>query len=324
MLDPTHEQPDGSDAKWAFVGRDLPWDIYKTMYPRLANGRPNPAASDTMTDSDWRALGDEAPKWFKTEGTMRSVRVSEYWTIVPSTRTVALLADGSSLALDDPKVLPEGVTVLDTREEVYTSVTFAVIDGIHTLSETQWEGPSIPIIKVVGEEMHSFDKERRVEGLVRPSRDPQKAYNAMVSSAVEAIAMAPKAPWLVPFRAIENFEGQWKEQSTRNWTALFYNDIDPSTGQTITAPVRNQAEPPIQAMALMIGAFDQSIMATIGQANLADTHPDVRSGAMASTLLDEAARGTSNYLANLIRSVHYEGQIVNDLLLQPIVQPNPH
>src|SRR6185436_10815902 len=74
------------------------------------------------------------------------------------------------------------------------------------------------------------------------------------------------------------------------------------------------AEPPIQAMALMIGAFDQSIMATIGEANLADTHPDVRSGAMASTLLDEAARGTSNYLSNLIRSVHYEGAIVNDLL----------
>ena len=37
-LDPAHEQPDGSDAEWAFVGTDMPWDQYKAEYP-LRNGK---------------------------------------------------------------------------------------------------------------------------------------------------------------------------------------------------------------------------------------------------------------------------------------------
>jgi len=321
MLDPTHEQPDGSDAKWAFVGLDMPWEDYKAEYPRLANNESNPAARDSVTDQEWRAFGDEAPKWFTTTGDMRMVRVSEYWEFKRETRWVALLADGTS-HVSDEKVVPDGLVVVDVREEVAKSVKFSVIDGVHTLSETDWPGQFIPIIKVVGEEMHTFDDERRYEGLVRPARDPQKAYNAMVSSAVEAIALAPKAPWLASIRSIENFQDQWRDQAVRNWPVMFYNDVDPDTQQPIVPPQRQSVEPPIQAMALMIGAFDQSIMATIGQANLADTHPDVRSGAMASTLLDEAARGTSNYLSNLIRSVHYEGAIVNDLLY-PIYGTRP-
>lgn len=319
LLDPNHEQPDGSDIEWAFVGRDVPWDIYKSEYPRLANQQRNPAAADGLSDQEWRAFGDEAPKWFTSEGDARTVRVSEYWWIEREPIALALLADGRTVQLE---AAPPGIAILDTREEVKKTVHFSVIDGVHTLSEVIWPGQYIPIIKVVGEEMHVFDKERRYEGLVRPAREPQKAYNAMISSAVETIALAPKSPWMIPAGAIENFEDIWKQAGVRNWPYLPYNAVDPSTQQPIQPPQRNQAEPPIQAMALMIGAFDQSIMATIGQANLADTHPDVRSGEMASTLLDEAARGTSNYLANLIRSVHYEGTIVNDLLY-PIYGTRP-
>lgn len=315
LVDPTHEQPDGSDIEYAFVGRDMPWDLYRQKFPRLADGSKNPLSDRTVTDDEWRAYADDAPGWVREDGKQRTIRVTRYWRYERESYQIVMLPNGAVMRADtlDKEALAL-IPATHKRERIIKRVKSSLIDGVNTLEEIDWPGRYIPIVKIVGEEIHVFDQQRRFEGLVRPAIDPQKAYNAMVSSAVEAIAMAPKAPWIVPFRAIENFQPQWLEQATRNWPALFFNDVDPDTGQPITPPQRNQAEPPIQAMALMIAAFDQSIMATIGQANLADTHPDVRSGAMASRLLDEAARGTSNYLANLIRSVHYEGMIVNDLL----------
>ena len=32
VLDPSHEQADGSDALWGFVGTDIPWDQYKAEF----------------------------------------------------------------------------------------------------------------------------------------------------------------------------------------------------------------------------------------------------------------------------------------------------
>ncbi len=318
--DPSREQPDGSDSEYWFIGRDIPIDIYRDEFPYRADGRKNPLTRDGINDSEWDAYCDKAPSWIKRDGDNRFVRVTKYWRYARERYEIVILDDGSVVPADvlDDETL-RAIPSERRRERIVKKVKCAIIDGYedggsNALEEYDWPGKFLPIIEIIGEGMHVFDKERRYEGLVRPARDPQKAFNAMISSAVETIALAPKSPWIAPWKSVENFQDQWKEQSTRNWPVMFYNDVDPDTDQPIAAPQRNQAEPPIQAMAMMISTFDQAIMATIGQANLADTHPDVRSGAMASTIIEEAARGTSNYLANLIRSRHYEGQILNDLL----------
>jgi len=319
LEDPAHEQPDGSDIEFIFKGREIPWKLYQELYPKLANEQDNPLANGAMSDSEFASFEVTEPDWVHQDGENRFVRVTEYWYYDRERYEIVALDDGAGgvrvvrASTIDPAVL-KTFPKYARRERIVKKVTRCVIDGVHVLEQEDWPGKFIPFVKVVGEEVHVFDKERRYEGLVRPSRDAQKAFNAMISSAVETIALAPKSPWLAPSRAVENFESLWDQQAVRNWPVLFYNDMDPNTGQPITPPQRQIAEPPIQAMAAMLSAFDQAIMQTIGQANLADTHPDVRSGEMASRLIDEAARGTSNYLSNLIRSVHYEGTIVNDLL----------
>src|SRR5206468_3621243 len=97
LLDPSHEQPDGSDAQWGFVGVDVTHDEYTSQY-----GEDDVSRAD---DETFRAWGDEAKGWFRQEGKTRIYRVTEYWWTKFETRTLALLADGT-IAWEDE--LPKG------------------------------------------------------------------------------------------------------------------------------------------------------------------------------------------------------------------------
>src|SRR5216684_598423 len=52
-LDPAHEQPDGSDCEWEFVGSDVPWDRYKAEYPKKADGHDSRIA--IAEDTEFRS-----------------------------------------------------------------------------------------------------------------------------------------------------------------------------------------------------------------------------------------------------------------------------
>ena len=109
-LDPTHEEPDGSDAEWGFIGTDMPWDQYRAEFPTV-DSHVNPVV--VADQDDFRALGDEAPEWFRSEGSQRSCRVVEYFYTVRTARTLAKLADGTSAWEDE---LPSGAEIVDRRE----------------------------------------------------------------------------------------------------------------------------------------------------------------------------------------------------------------
>jgi len=193
-LDPAHEQPDGSDAEWGFIGTDMPWEEYKATFPKNAKRQKN-AVSDAGK-SEFRALGEDYPGWFSlTDKDTRSCRVVEYWYTVREPRTLVLLADGTSAWKDE---LPDGTPddqIVDEREEPVKKIKWAKLDGYQKLEETDWEGPDLPIVKVLGEELHPFNDERRVEGMVRSSRDSQKGFNAMVSKGVEEVGLAQIPPF---------------------------------------------------------------------------------------------------------------------------------
>ena len=54
-----------------------------------------------MTEDEFRALGEEAPEWFKGEGDERMVHVAEYLYAEYETRTLVLLEDGTEAWKDD-------------------------------------------------------------------------------------------------------------------------------------------------------------------------------------------------------------------------------
>lgn len=320
-LDPAHEQPDGSDAEWGFVGNDMQWSAYQAAHPKNARGKKNPVAH--CTDTEWRALGDDAPKWFRTEGKTRMVRVVDYWYADYKNRTLCLMPDGSSAFKDElPDDAPKPI---DSREVVERKITWCKIDGTQILDETDWPGPDLPIVKVVGEELQPYDAERRVEGMVRPARDSQEGFNAMVSKLVETVGLAPIPPFIAAEGTIEPYKAWYQAAATRTLPYLPYSPYD-LKGQPAPPPTRPNAMDG-QLLAAISGSvqmFDATIKDTTGipDAMLGKVDPSVRSGRAVDLLRKQGQQGTGHYLDNLKRSIRYEGQIVNNLLY-PIYGTRP-
>jgi hypothetical protein len=328
-LDPLHELPDGSDANWGFKGTDLHWDDYCAQYPYRVDkdGRRRKNQIIDCSEDDFRALGDEAPGWFTTDTDAeqkitRIVRVTEYWYVTLETRDLVQLADGSSWWADE-KGMPDGIAIIDQRPVIERTINWCKLDGHDLLDETDWEGPDLPIIKVMGEELQPYDKERRAQGMVRPGRGAQEGFNAMVSKQVETVAYAPIPPWQYDPEAVEGFEETWELSSTKPVWGLpsrTYND----QGQELRAPSRTQIDTPIVAIAQSVQLFDMAIKSTMGTGDpeLGNVAPSIKSGKALSALIGQSQLGKSDYLDNLKRSIRYEGQIINNLLY-PIYSKRP-
>jgi hypothetical protein len=320
LLDPAHEQPDGSDADWGFVGRDMPWADYKAEFPRNAKGGQNALVS--YTDDQFRALGDEMPGWFTSEGETKSCRVVNYWYIEREPRELALMPDGTSFWADE---VPEGMKPASTRTVIERQIKWAKIDGKQILDETDWQGPDLPIIKILGEELQPYDNERRVEGMVRPARDAQEGFNAMVSKWVETVGLAPIPPFLVAEGTVDDYKAWYQAAATRAIPYLPYKPYD-LTNQPAPPPTRPNALDGtfISAISGSVGMFAEAIQSTTGVPDtaLGKTDPSVTSGRQSRLLVQQAQQGTNHYLDNFKRSLRYEGQIVNNLLY-PIYGTRP-
>jgi hypothetical protein len=311
-LDPAREQPDGSDAEFGFIGSDIPWDRYRIEHPRR-NGKPNALASESMTEDAWRQLGEEQPEWFIGEGDARAVRVVDYFYTVRTGRTLCTLADESLAWADE---LPEGAEVVDEREVIEKSIKWAKIDGSDddVLDETDWPGPDMPIIQVLGEELQPYDAEKRAEGMVRPMREPGQSYNVMVSKMVELIGLTPIPPLMVAEGQVETYEAWYQAANTRTLPYLPYKQTD-LENRPAPPPFSTPRQPQIEPVVTAVAMFDDALQA-VSVSDPASGHTDssVKSAKHASLLREQARQGTSNYLDNLQRSMRYEAQVINNLL----------
>jgi hypothetical protein len=318
-LDPSHEQPDGSDAEWGFIGVDMPWDQYKAEFPKRANNEPNRVA--TATDSEWRALGDERPDWFQSDGEIKTVRVVDYFYTVREARELVEISPGQAEWADE--LQKAGIEIpkdAPSRRVIEKRVKWAKIDGCDddVLDETDWPCPFIPIVKVMGEELQPYDKERRAEGIVRPARESNQGSNYMISKLVETIGLAPIPPWMMAAGQDEGFEDEYAVANTRTLSVLHYNQVD-AEGRPAERPERTPIETPIQSLAAAFQMFSEAVRDTTGVplSMTGGIDPSIKSGKAIRALIEQGQHGTSNFLDNLSRSITYEARIIN-ALLKPI------
>ena len=314
-IDPNHEQPDGSDAEWGFEGADVPWDRYKAEYPRNAAGHPNQTAK--ADDTEFRALGEEYPTWFTQEGERRSARVVNYWYTERERRTLVQLADGSAAWEDE---LPETgeQEIVTERDVVQKSIKWAKIDATQILEETDWPGPDLPIIKVLGEELQPFDQERRSEGMVRPMRGAGQGFNAFISKFVETVGLSSIPSPMMAAGQQEGFETWWQARTTRTLPFLLYNTKD-LEGNIVGKPeiVPTVAADLVRALAEGLQIFDEAVQTTtmVPEARVGrNVQSKLKSGVALNEARQASEQGTSHFLDNLRRSIRYEGQILNNLL----------
>lgn len=353
LIDPSHEEPDGSDAEWGFVPVDMLWDDYKAKWPKAADGTSNWIASASLSDRDWDQLGEQYPKWFKranptgvkgsgeskADQKVRAVRVVDYWYTVQESKTLCLLADGRNMwdadvpegsprLKGDEDLTPEEVaaldpdTVMESRTVVEKKVKWAKIDGAQILEQVDWNGPDLPIVKVLGEELQPYDGERRVEGMVRPSRDSQMGLNYMISKQVEMVGLTPLTPLIGDPDATEGFP-EWDLLNTRVVPMARYRSYD-DQGRPLKEPHRPNADPNLLPISQSIALFSAQVekQTRVPAARLGDIDPVTRSGKALDRLTSNSKNSTSGFMQNLVRSVRYEGQIINNLLY-PIYGTRP-
>ena len=319
LLDPSHTAPDGSDADWEFMGTWVPWDRYAAEHPTLADGSENPFSE--ASESDFTSMAESYPDWYQADGDQRAVRVVDYWYTERSTVIYAVLEDGTVVEEDE---VPEGVTPVDTRTDVVKTIKWCKIGGgVQELEKTDWAGPDMPIVKVLGEELQPYDEQRRAEGMVRPMRESGMGFNYMASKAVEVLGLSPIPLLQLDPEAIEGYEPWYVVLNTRTLPYAPYRSYD-DQGRPLNPPHRLPVDPNIQPIMAALMMFDQAVQTTtaVHDPAMGRTDPSVKSAKHAQFLIEQASHSTSNFLDNLARSMRYEGQIENNLLY-PIYGARP-
>ena len=309
-FDPHCQEPDYSDARFAFVIEDLPSAVFKKLHPE--------AAASAL--SDFSSVGDAAAGWMSKE----TIRIAEYFYVEEKMQTIYLLEDGSQTAN-----LPEGAVPINEREQLTRRVKWCKITAVDVLEKTEWPGKFIPIIAVLGDDI-DIDGKRHLSGMVRHIKDPQRMYNYWNSSATEMIALAPKAPFIGVEGQFEGHEKEWLEANVRNRPYLEYKGTSVS-GQPAPPPQRQVYEPPIQAISQMIGQSEADMKGVMGiwDAALGQPGPET-SGRAILARQSQSNIANLNYSDNLSRSIRFCGRVVLDLIpkiydtprIQRIVNPD--
>lgn len=311
-IDPYFTEPDGSDMNWAFVTETYNRDDYLAQFPD----------TDLAKMTDWGGLTDGTENWVGKD----SCRVTEYYEKEFIQVKIYLLSDGSTV---EKKDLPENIRtkeeaeadpyedelyIVKERETTRVKVKHSLFNGFEFWDETEWLSQWIPLIPVFGDELW-IDGKRVLEGIVRHARDSQRMYNFWVSAETEAIALAPKAPYIGAEGQFEGHEDQWDSSNRRNLAFLQYKPKTLANGQPAPPPQRNAFEAPVGAItnARMQSSEDMKATTGIYDASLGNRSNE-NSGIAIQRRNHQAQTNNFHYVDNLTRSLNHSGRILIELI----------
>ena len=266
------------------------------------------------------AFDDEDNDWFAADAddpSKKRVRIATYYKVQHTEKLRGFHPQTGSMWLDEmPPALVEAVKAkapgTGLRSVDQRSVIIRIVDGTQVLEETPWLGRYIPVITVVGKEQFTKGK-RRYRGHIAHVQDILRAMNVLISSATEIAGTMPRTPYLMYAGQDAGFEDMWDDAPTKNYTRLYIDpDAKSASGETLPLPQRQQTEPQIQGLILLLNMMQQMYHAVSGSVapQLRAVNPLDRSGKAIEALQRQGAAGTSNYLDNLATiSMPYEGKV---------------
>jgi hypothetical protein len=120
----------------------------------------------------------------------------------------------------------------------------------------------IPVVRVPGRYIN-IEGRKKLQSLVRHSKDAQRTYNSRCNDMIERSALIPKAPYLVTEQMVKGYENEWAQANTSSRPYLPFN-VDPKAAEIGGVPTRT---PPIDMPAAALALAQQAasdIQATIG------------------------------------------------------------
>jgi hypothetical protein len=306
-LDPSATKADRSDAKFGYIFTTLTKEEFKQEYPN----------SELASLDDWKTIGDSDPDWISDDG----IRIVEYFyqeeaddelLEVRHTETgqvaTALASEYEKLSDAHKKVVEIG----RRRPTTVPTIRWCKHSAKEILEATEWPGKYIPIIPVFGDELE-IDGKLVLEGMVRHAKDPMRMQNYMASKEVQAIALAPNAPFVAAAGQIENHP-EWQTANIDNHSVLTYEPVT-AGGTVVEAPHRQVAEPAIQAISQARLQFADDLKAVTG---IYDAQLGARSNEQSGkAILQRKTQGelsNFHFIDNLTRAQKFLGRQLIDLI----------
>ena len=295
--DPDATAADSSDWNSAFVVDTLPKAAFEA---RWKGAEP----------ADWTAdaYASLNGPWLEGERVM----VAEHWRRVAMQRSIVALSDGQVVELavyEKQKAMFDalGVHVVGRPRQVAShKVTQQILTGAEVLETVEWAGKFIPIVPVYGEELH-VDGRRRLRGLVRDAKDPQRMFNYWRTTSTELVALAPKTPFIGRKGAFETDSAKWATANTQSHAYIEYDGPEPPMRQGFAGPPAGalmEASNASDDMKAIMGLYDASLGAASDEA----------SGKAILLRQREGDVSTFHYVDNLNRAMRHAGRVLLDLI----------
>lgn len=297
-FDPAAQKIDRRDARFCFVKERVPRSEFEVKWPNAS-----------ITDFDDDA---ECGDWRDAD----TITVAEYIWKEPMKRELIALNDGRALfrddiKLDDAALLATGLQIV-ARRMVNSHKVYSRLTNGHEWLEERHELPTkfIPVVPSWGE-IQYVGNEEHWQGLVRPSKDMQRLHNVHRTAAIEAVAKAPKAPFILKPKWIKGLERFWNRANAEDYPYLPLADDAPDG----VVPQRaQQAEVP--AALIQLGMMDnEDIKAATGQFDPSlGRGQSGQSGRAINSLKQQGAVSTFDYIDNLAYAIRYTYEILVDMI----------
>jgi hypothetical protein len=299
-MDPAAVHPAALDASWAFVTE------------RWATSR---------FCQQWEVRPQQVEAWTGpvdyTWNTGAEVLLCEYFYKTWKAETIVRLPNGT--------VLPTaGLTDLDptwpTRQTLKATVHYIKACGYAILERSTWPGQYIPIIRCEGQRLLREGRAQRT-GLVQAAADSQRMYNYFASAEAEAVALAPKAPYILYAEQIDGYQDLWDQANDAQMPYLLLK-AHVEGGTLLPPPQRQVTEPAIQAISQARLLAAQDMQATVGQYEASvGQRSNEQSGTAINARKIEGEQTNFTYSANLAWSIRASGRQILDLL--PVLYSGP-
>lgn len=304
--DPNFISPDGSDQDWGFVETNISHAAYESQFKKKAR-------------SSWESVNDK--EW----GNDKTIRVAEYFYKSKTKGNELLVTDpddplgAGRVSMDEQKywdiAKSTGVKLEyhGTFSVEKTKVMWCKMDGDDILSEKEFPSKWIPLFPTLGYELW-IEGKRYLCGMVRRMRAGQTAYNLERNSALEWMTKQPKAPYIMPWQAVANFQDEWADANTSNRVYLPYDHLD-ADGNPIPQPQRLNPPDPGAAFASLGEAGISDMQASIGmyRANLGAPSNET-SGLAIKRREQQGDTANFHYIDNQSRTMTHMGRVIVDMI----------
>ena len=294
VFDPDAKKEDRSDGRFAFIFSDIDRDTFKERWP----------------DKQPMQFDGDAPVERRDWATESTVRIAEWFLKEKVDKTIYQLNDGT--VVDHLEEGQENQVKRQREVESY-KIVWRLISGDTVLEGPfEWAGKKyIPLAPVWGKQVNIQGK-RHVRGMFRYSKDPQNSFNYWWTAHTEAVALAPKSPWLVTPEMVSGHEKQWRTAHLENYPYLLYN-IDIKGPNML--PKREAAGQIAAGMTDAIALAQGAKKDTIGQHDVyLGRRSNETSGRAIRERIQRTDLGNVSYLDNLARGIKHVGRILVDVI----------